>query len=375
MDDNIRNQIIDMFFKDFQDKIVKNEGLEAFYQSFTKKDLREIFGVYLLIKDDVSVLDVVPFDDENKKKEMVDYLLENYEEIYGTIFLTLDDNIIEQLQMLIKKNGYYKSFVRDEGLSFSIDFISNLFRLKLGKVNYNIENKLIEIYVPKELLEFIKKLLRQKDFSKKRIYINQIHHDVREILEAYGVLSLQDLTKIVNDVFLEIDEEELESILRMVTVISDDLHLFGDGEEMLVGNVCFEDEDEAYTFYESLPEVEYKIFTKEEYEELFEGRYHQKFQVYEELMFYLVSRLDFSEEELENFNEWFVVDYLHSYQEDTEVANHNLMVNLNKDYYELKIEDKAIIKKKLAILGKLYPSYYLKGYAEEEDKMKESLCV
>ena len=375
MDNNIRNQLMDIYFENFQDKIVMDEDLKGYYQRVDEEDLKKVLGTYLLIQEDVTLLDKVPFSENYEKEEVVDYFLKNYEEIYGTIFLMLDDSMVKQWRSLLKMEGHYKVYVRKDWLSFSIEFIRKLYMFKLGQVNYNKEDGMIELCVPKDLLVFTKKLLQQKEFSKKRTYINQICCHVKGLLEAYGLLSLKKLTEVINQIYLKIEEEELESILRKITVQSDDFSLFGEGEEMLVGNICFEDEDEAYAFYESLPEGEYKLFTKKEYRELLEGEYHHKFVAYEELMFYLEHHLNFSEEELDDFDQWYVVDYLNSYQEDKEVANHHLMKNLEKDYDGLKIEDKMVIKKKLATLGKLYPVYYLKGYAEEESKIKESLCV
>lgn len=102
MQKNIINSIIDIYFKDCQDKIIRNESLEEYYSSFPKKDLQSILGTYLLIKDDVTYLSEVPYESENTKEEIVDYILDNYKEIYQDLLCVLDDNSFDQWKRLIK---------------------------------------------------------------------------------------------------------------------------------------------------------------------------------------------------------------------------------------------------------------------------------
>lgn len=219
----------------------------------------------------------------------------------------------------------------------------------------------------------VQNIIREKDFLNKREYISSIYNYTTMILKAYGVLSVDKLHEIMNLVFIEIDQEELITILRMVVLLHNNIHLFENEEICLITDTSFENEDKAYTFYCSLDEGDYKIFTKEEYEELEDGIYHQKFEVYDELIEYLNIDMDLDSEELVSFEHWFILDYLNSYQQDIDQANKNLMINLNKTFPNLKIQDKAIIKRKLSNLGKLYPIYNLKGYAIDEDKINDSI--
>ena len=375
MENQLHKQIMNLYFENLNDEIVKNETLESYYRSFSEKDLKEFLKIYLLIRDDVTLLNEIPFYEENCKEEMVSYLLEHYEKIYETLLVTMNDSMIEQWNLLMKQKGDYQVYLKEDSLQYSISFVINLQKFKLGKVHYQKEKEILEILIPKDLLNLVKKILHQQTFSNQRREINQISVYVKEILMAYGVLSLEKLTEIMNQVFLKIKKEKLIHILRKIAIVSSDLHVFEDGETVLIGNVSFEDEEEVYTFYESTKEKNYKIFTKEEYEELFDGVYHQKFQAYEELIFYLYNHLGFDEETVNYFEQWFILDYLNSSQEDEEVANYNLMVNLKKDLKELRIEDKAFIKKKLKTLAALYPSYVLKGYARKEEDIKSSYCL
>lgn len=366
MKEKIIREIVNIWFSECKDKINKNESLEQYYSSFKKKELQQILGNYILIKDDVSILEKVPYNEKNTKEEMIDYLLNNLKEIYKTIFYTMDDNQILQWKKLIKNKGYQKI----NSLEYSINFLNNLKRFKTAKINYDVKNKTIEFCVPKDLLILVKKLINDPNFNKEREYINKIAFTIKMLLKPYGILTIKKLTEIINKTFFNIDEEEVENILRMITVTDNELNIIEHGEEILVTRINYEDIDEIIAFYESMAEGEYKIFTKDEYLILENDIYHCQFQEYNDLLEYLCFALDLNSEEQENFEEWFILDYLNSYQLDEDIANKNLIINLEKSYPNISFQTKATLKKKISNLAKLYPKYNLKGYSVKEKSQK-----
>lgn len=373
MNENIRNVLCDIFFKNYQDNINPKETLKEHYASLKKEDFNNILGIYTLIKDDIEVLAEVPLDEESTIEEMQDYTLTNLEEIYMTILSALSESIITQLSIFIKKSCYYKGSIHDDDFIYSIDFITKLYQLRLGKVNYNKDTRNIEFYIPKELFKLISKIIKNKQFQKTNEEINAISNYTDKILSAYGIISLNKLHEIINKVFIKIDKEDLETMLRKISICFNEINYFGDEGDVIIANSSFEEEDEAYTFYNSLSDGEYKVFTKEEYDLLGEDAYHLNFKAYDELMEYLNYEADLTNEQIALIETEIIIDYLKSYQQDTELANKNLMSKLNGNFSSLKIQDKAIIKKKLSNLGKLYPIYTLKGYAIEEEKIKDNI--
>lgn len=366
MKNAMRDSILELYFSKCTYKINKNENLKDYYQSFSKKELQTILGIYLLIKDDSSLLLEVPFHEQNTKKEIIEYLLNHYPTIYQTTLLTINDELLLQLKNLIHYKGYQKMSIKDGELNYSISFLDKLNQLKLAKLNYDNINKEIELFVPKELLELMKKLIHNKDFLKRRQKISEIGRATQEILSAYGILSLSKLTTILNDKYQKIAEETLEEILRMLSTFNNDLNIFEHDTDILIANCSFEEEDDAFPFYESLEDGEYKLFSKEEYEALYNRQYYQQFSEYRDLMRYLYSNLDLSESEMESFKDMILDDYLSSCQLDEEEAKKNLMINLEKIFPDLSLTVKIIIKKKLSNLAKVYPIFYLKGYSIAE---------
>ena len=373
MNDDLRIGIFKIFFEDKCDDIKKGEKLEEFYNSFDKKELHDILARYVLIRDDLFLLDEVPMGDEFDKKEIVNYLLNNYMDIYRAVFSIYSDEFIFQWKMLLKKKGYCKVNILD-GLDYSISFIDKLDKFKLAKINYDSNTDILEFLVPSELLNMVKKLLNDKELMTKRERISQIISSVSMVLNVYGVLSLEKLCEVINNVFEEVDMEELFSILRMVTVIDDRVIFVEDDDINLVAISDFENADDIYEFYNSLEEGDYKLFAKEQYLEIKKGIYHHKFKVYEELVDYLLENTSLMEEELDLFDEFIILDYLESSKSDIEVANKNLMSKFKESFSQFTLQDRIIIKKKLSDLAKLYPNFYLKGSAINEDKLEESYC-
>ena len=369
MIEEMKELIIDNYFNGYQDKINKKESLTSYYNKVTKEDLKMTLGLYTLIKDDVRVLDQVPIQEENTKEEMIQYLIENISEFYFNILSIQENSFVFQLDRLIKAKGHYKQSSVQRGLKYSIEFIIRLKKFHLAQVNYQKELGQLEIQIPVTLLEELKKILANKNFKKENDEYNEVIYNVKKLLNVYGVLPLDKLTKIMKQVFTPIQPKKIATMLRNIDYTNEDINIYGEGKQTLVGNIMFSDIDDAYTFYESLPEGEYKIFTEEEYEDIDDRMYHRKFLPYQELIEYLYSELEMSIPEVEQFEEWYILDYLSSYQKDIDVANQNLMKKLEKEFDTLKLQDKAFIKKRLSTLGNLYPNYGLKGYAIKEKEL------
>ena len=74
------------------------------------------------------------------------------------------------------------------------------------------------------------------------------------------------------------------------------------------------------------------------------------------------------EEEIYEFDDTIILDYMFSYQFDAETAKSNLNVNLDKLFGKMDISDKAFISSTILSLAKKYPNFNFKGYSFNDYK-------
>jgi len=364
------NFIVEHFIGIYHDKIDKKLTLQKHYETSNIDELKLLLGTYILVKDDRELLDEVDIEIKDKDK-IINYLIEDTNDLYYNILTTVDDNFIKQLSQLIEENGYL-SLEKEELFSkYTVGFLMTLKKYKMAQINCNLKKNIIKVQIPDCLINTISRLLEDPKSNKKRKENNIITSATRKILGVYGVLTMEKLTEIINEVFIKVTSKRLGNILSRLMITDEQINIFKQDNLTLVAGLEFSEKDEAFEFYESLSDGDYKIFTKEEYEELNEGYYHQKFSAYENLINYVEETWNLDEEELEDFEELFILDYLNSYKYDVELANDNLMEKLKKHFNNVTLQDKMVIKKNLVTLGKLYPNFYLKGYAKKEENIKK----
>lgn len=73
-----------------------------------------------------------------------------------------------------------------------------------------------------------------------------------------------------------------------------------------------------------------------------------------------------SNEEIDDFDDMMILDYMFSYQKDPDKAKHNLDVNLAKWFKTLNFGDKAYICNTIKRIARNYPSFNYKGYSYNE---------
>ena len=75
-------------------------------------------------------------------------------------------------------------------------------------------------------------------------------------------------------------------------------------------------------------------------------------------------------DEIYDFDDMFVLDYIFSYQLDANIAKKNLSNNLDKLFMGLNISDKAYISKVILSIAENYPNFNYKGHTYNEIKNK-----
>ena len=120
--------------------------------------------------------------------------------------------------------------------------------------------------------------------------------------------------------------------------------------------------DTAKEFYNSLDkDIDYKIYKKNELEEIGECTYHFDFDVFSSLYAFLSLKFNMSEDDIFQFDEVFINDYIYSYQVDHDKAEENLNNNLEKLFGKLDIRSKKVITTAILNIARKYPDFKYKG--------------
>ena len=248
-------------------------------------------------------------------------------------------------------------------LQWSISFVLFLRNLLLGRVHYYSKTNEIEIYIPKEILNSASKLVHNRSIIKKSEKNSQIIYDIECLLDTYGLLDYDHLYSIYNDIFQKIDKKVLFSIIYNSSFISEGIRVFWGDDIKLICGVNFDNEDDAFGYYYSI-EGDYKIFTKEEYYAIFDKSYISRIDGYSLLLNYFIDNYDMLKEDVDNFCEFVLIDYLYScMEEDERIAKKNLISKLDDLFEDITIQDKSKIGKLCEKIYLNYPNWRCKGYS------------
>lgn len=366
---DINRNIIELYCEEFKDKINENETLTDFISTFTKEQIEKIYKLDAAINDNAEILSHILSISTHPKKVIVEDFKNNIKEIYSNILINSSIDIIEQLEVYLKTYKDQVLIYDTDSLNISLYFINFLHNYNLAKVKYlKTENELY-LYTPKELRKILNEIINNKELKIKCQNNSEYNRNIYNIIATYGIISVKDLSKIYSKVYDKTNPKEITNKMIINYAFDDEINLVNTDEGYLVYGAGFEDEDDALTFYYSLPEnLDYKIYSKEEYEEIGEGTYHQNYEEYDTLYMFLERILNMDEDDIYEFDNIFILDYMFSYQIDSEQAKRNLSHKLKKDFEILDIEKKAFITSTILSLAKKYPNFNYKGYSFNDYK-------
>ncbi len=361
---DINKSIIEMFCEGFKDKINENEDFNEFVSSFTKEQIEKIYKLDATINDNSEELGHIWSLSTHPKKVIVEDFKKNIKEIYSNILMNSPEYIIDQLEHYLKIYKNELLIIDTSSLKLSLHFIEFLHNYNLAKVKYLKSDNKLYIYTPLELRKVLNEILKNKTLKIKCKENSKYKRNIHNIIATYGILSIKELSKIYNKIYDKTDPREITNRIITNYAFDSEISLVSTDEGYLAYGVGFEDEDDALSFYYSLPEnINYKIYTKEEYEEIGEGTYHQKFEEFNKIYLFLENIFDMDEEEIYKFDDTFVLDYMFTYQMDSDAAKRNLSINLNKIFGEMNISDRVFLSRTILSLAKKYPNFNYKGYS------------
>lgn len=351
--------------EELNDKIIKDENLNSFLKKYTKKELLRGMVFYYESNNKLSEILLLNM---NQKKEVIEYYENNQELIYSGLFECMNKEYYQFFHKLINNKGYLKQNINN--LHISIGFILFLHQNLLAAINFHKKDETVEIYVPMDILKVLSKIIKNKKIKLNNKKNNDLRDNLNALLDTYGLIELDSLYNIYNKKFGSITEDELLSKIRLFSLLDENIQLYGDTNLFLVCNISFDGEDDAFSFYYEREDGDYKIFdNKEDYFFVSEGGYLNRFEETDKIVD-ILDAYGIDEETEEYFVNFIVLDYISTNQRDNEIANQNLMHNLNKSFEVLNITDKIIIKKLIEKLSNKFPSWYYRGYSINEMKTK-----
>ena len=279
-------------------KKIKEENLKEYLTSLKKEELIKMAISQTFI--DKNYFDLYKVNNlKNKaKKEIIDYITEKLDKILESFIKIIKTEEIEQLENVIKNNG--KKILFDD-LKVSIRFILLLKNFSLAKVEYNNKEDSLKIFMPKEFVDIFNNCFKNKKLLELNNYNNKVYNYVRDVINTYGIVTLDKLYELFESQMFKIDKKDLKHIIEIVTIYEEE-HIYEYNGETLLCSVEFGDEDYALYFYDS-QKMDYKRYSKEDYKNISSFKYVEKLKAYKKIVdyeLYITDKSSITLEELEN---------------------------------------------------------------------------
>lgn len=365
MNEEDREKLRQLFFSDYKDEIILDEDIRSYFNRVDKDKLLGVLMCYTNTNKEIKEIL------ELKEKDMalvVDYAIKVLNNLYDNIFKTIPIEYSYFFYDLINKDGYMR--IKGEDLDYSIAFICFLKRFVIANVNYDNDKSMLEVYIPKDILNVIKNKINDKKFMKEIEQNNEIKTNISAILSAYGVVEFDFLLDIYNKKFKKINRDKLFDYVFLASFVCEDFNFFENEELCLVSTAILDDKEEVISFYKGIDTLEYKIFDKEEYYDIYYGGYINDIEEYDEILDILWSHSEVNEEIVTNFVDEVILDYIGSCQMEEDVSDF-LNRTLQENYAFLTANDVKEIKKLLKKIVLKFPSWQYKGYSKEEKMRQE----
>lgn len=364
------NDIIIMMLEHYNDKIVDKEEIINYLNSFSKEELIVQSGIALACSGDDNFDDIIDLKKKNKQ-DIIDFIMKNLDVLYSRLFKYVDVEYFNFFKKIIKNNGYMKIDINN--LCFSVSFIMFIRRFLIAKINYDSKNESVEIYMPKEILDSVKKVVNDKKYVKVVRDNSKIIYNIICLIDTYGLIDYDSLYDIYKMEFGDIDVHQLFELIFCYSLLNEGINVYSRDGIVLVCGCNFGIEDEAFDYYNSLGKGEYKVFKKEEYYAIWNKEYIDTIYEYYDLVDYLIDNYEMSEEDIENFKNYVLSDYLYSCMEDMKISKKNLMYKLDELFAGITIIEKSKISKLCENVYYNYPDWRCRGYSKKEYEMKDNM--
>ena len=359
MNADISKKIFEIFTEDFIDGVSKDKELESYLKGLEKQQISNSVSIYLLNCDEISSQDALDMAKETKPK-LIDYTLDNIEDIYAKFVSCFDDFQIRQLEYIIRNDGYLEYDTANGGIPFEVSIGMMDILRSLNMAFLSICDDVLKVHMPKRSMELVANCLNNKEIHIERRDNIRLFEYCCGVLEAYGVVEFEYLYKLYNEQVAPITDIKMFRKLLCISRLEDNISIFEDNDEVMLG---IDLEENIMNILKSRREksVEYYKFSRKDFTDLKNEDYIRKFNSHKKLEKYFEEEWNVDKEYFELLHTEVLMDYLFSVQSDENVAVNRLRVALAESFEFDDIEQETEMINLIKDLRYDYPCWVLKG--------------
>ena len=307
---------------------------EEYLKSLKKDELNSIVANYNKL---CSIYGFKKQENKKLKKEaLVNEILECLNDYLKGVIMSLDKEDFEAIKSILKNNN-------NEELNQNKNLINYL---KSLKIIYQSDN----LQIPKEILEVIKKLIKDKEvanYIKENDYLYKLSEG---IIIAYGVIDLNDFKEIIKHEYII---DLLDFYYKKDFDITDEMLLSKKLTNKKRINKYYKDKD-------------YQQFSLKDFLALGNNSYHHSIKAYKKFIKMLKNNYVFKKRDLDFVDINVVIPYLYNSLNEEEIASKNLedtVISL----FEFKGEKlKQKMLQEIKLIRKDFPLWEYRGHTKNE---------
>lgn len=307
---------------------------EEYLKSLKKDELNSIVVNYNKL---CSIYGFKKLENKKLKKEaLVNEILECLNDYLKGVIMSLDKEDFEAIKSILKNNN-------NEELNQNKNLINYL---KSLKIIYQSDN----LQIPKEILEVIKKLIKDKEvanYIKENDYLYKLSEG---IIIAYGVIDLNDFKEIIKHEYII---DLLDFYYKKDFDITDEMLLSKKLTNKKRINKYYKDKD-------------YQQFSLKDFLALGNNSYHHSIKAYKKFIKMLKNNYVFKKRDLDFVDINVVIPYLYNSLNEEEIASKNLedtVISL----FEFKGEKlKQKMLQEIKLIRKDFPLWEYRGHTKNE---------
>ena len=334
-------------------KFTKGIGSSDFKEqlrSLSKKELFEI-GKNLSLKGYYKL----------KKEELINLIFDNYEEVIKLKLNGFGENRIKELMMFVKGGGVRKV---ERSKQFSTFFYFEGYGLIFPFTN----KEDTAFIMPDRVMEIVKEVASGFEFRKRAKVNTEIVILVKGMMEAYGMMSIDDLIDRIKMYGIEESHEQLSNVINEGSGL-----YYSILDKNYVLNASIGDYSVIEEIKKTKDKYDYKLFSREEIESMGSGEW--------------IDNVDFAERFYDSFLEEFIIEreniisILNDMKADVQVVKADVITQFmvdsidNKCRNQVEVEElkesKKIVRKLVKEFLENVPLWKYKGRNIKEMNMEE----
>ena len=296
-----------------------------------------------------------------KKEELINVIFDNYEEVIKLKLNGFGENRIKELMMFVKGGGVRKV---ERSKQFSTFFYFEGYGLIFPFTN----KEDTAFIMPDRVMEIVKEAASGFEFRKRAKVNTKIVILVKGMMEAYGMMSIDDLIDRIKMYGIEESHEQLSNVINEGSGL-----YYSILDKNYVLNASIGDYSVIEEIEKTKDKYDYKLFSREEIESMGSGEW--------------IDNVDFAERFYDSFLEEFIIEreniisILNDMKADVQVVKADVITQFmvdsidNKCKNQVEVEElkesKKIVRKLVKEFLENVPLWKYKGRNIKEMNMEE----